>query len=242
VSIKEDVPRVKISMDLTQSRDSMLHPPSPLDTELFDGSEPPLAAGVFGVTIDEAHDAFRVSYEFADPSQIESCFSALYSMDFTEIITERIGAFEIGVIELAGVGDPFEIRGIGNTFSIFGQCEEFLCITEGNRGPIMTKGADIEGADVAGKFAERAVVPQERLRSIRHMLVAKRSWFYRMKHGLPSLVSHDVFDKDRSSVTVALQVRLSRFRQDGMAQDPSGGARNRLEIPFELRSCEEFLH
>src|SRR5207244_655660 len=78
---KQDVPRMKISMNLPQAVNAALQTPAPCNTAPFDIFKVPHPdIRPVGVAVDQAHDALGVSDQFPDPSHIQSALRACHAM------------------------------------------------------------------------------------------------------------------------------------------------------------------
>ena len=96
---KENVPRMEISMNLSQAVDAILQTPSPIDTSLFDVLQPsPIDDGsICRIAVNKAHDAFRVSDQLSNSPDIQLGIGAFDSMNFSQVIAQSIGARHVNL-------------------------------------------------------------------------------------------------------------------------------------------------
>src|SRR5262249_39934687 len=102
---KQNVPRMKIAMNLPQAISSVLQTPPPFDASTFDLLKQ-LAVdyiGVARITIDEAHDAFRVANQFTNSANIESGLIPFHAVNLDQVIAEGVRTRDIGVGEHRGL-------------------------------------------------------------------------------------------------------------------------------------------
>src|SRR5678815_4349812 len=94
--------------------------------------------GTIGITVNQAHNALRVSYKLPDPSYVQSGIRTGYSMNFDKIVTERVGPVCVDFLEMFWiVHHRLEVFKIDVTIDVFRQCEEFVDIAQGNGASIV---------------------------------------------------------------------------------------------------------
>ena len=85
---KQNVPRMKIAVDLPQSMNAVFQPPPPIDALLFDVLKPFAIDRIvaFRITIDESHNAFRMAHEFPDAPDIQIRVGAFDLVNVDKVI------------------------------------------------------------------------------------------------------------------------------------------------------------
>jgi len=129
---EQDIPRMKVAVNLPQTVSAVLEFPPPVDAFLFDAEEPLFSKSTrfFRITVDETHDALGVTYKLANSPHVESGIVVDDGMDLRKVITKRICPLQIGTQKLVCIADAFEIGGVWGAFPIIRECEEFFCIAE----------------------------------------------------------------------------------------------------------------
>ncbi len=116
-----------------------------------------------------------------------------------------------------------QVLDIAAPFHVLDEEEEFLHVSEREKGAARNNPPHVQGTRMKGKAVVCPVVPQQHLGPVRHVFMPERPRARRLEHGLPALSGYFVLDHDRDAVSVSLDgAGRYRFPQGGEDHDPHG--------------------
>jgi hypothetical protein len=151
-----------------------------------------------------------------------------------QIARQRLRSPPIQILQRPVLRQPFQISVIAGALFPLGQHEQLLGLGDGEERPPRRKRADIESFDVSREPSIRVIVPQDRLRPVGHVFVAKRTGTHRFKHGRLEGAAHAKGDLDRCPVTVLFIQSLRTFFADRTERHhPGAGTKPAAQVMLQ---------
>ena len=119
---------MKVAMHLAEPVGTAFQPPPPTHQLALDVSQD---LGVHtvelaGIRVENAHDAFVMTDQLACPANVEGRIGSGHSVNLDEIVTNRINAREIAIIQIPSVSKLLEVLVVALAMHELVEDEEFL--------------------------------------------------------------------------------------------------------------------
>src|SRR5262245_52630947 len=109
---------MKVSVNLPQTMDAMPQSPAPVDASFLDCGQSRSERTVGRIAVDQAHDAFGVTDQFANAPNVKAGSIFRDLVDFHEVVAKRPGARHPQIREAGLIADLLKIVSVRFAFSV----------------------------------------------------------------------------------------------------------------------------